>query len=230
MRTKICSRCKAEKPISEFLENERYADGYFCWCKECQHNYYRNVDLPRNRERRREYNKQWYQENKEEKSQYGKKWRRENKEKIHQRYIDNREKIREQHKEYYENNKEKHLEKTRDWAKNNRDKMNEYSKKYHEKNKDEINKRHRQRKRENYKEWLKIIEEKFGELKCSKCGYNRCFAALDFHSDEDHIRLSKLMQLKPTPERTTELDKGILLCANCHRELHNGVLDISEVN
>lgn len=72
-----------------------------------------------------------------------------------------------------------------------------------------------------------IFGTKCGGLKCSKCGYNRCFAALDLHHLDPALKefnfKTKLM-LKPTEERVKELDKCILLCSNCHRELHNGGL------
>jgi len=63
-------------------------------------------------------------------------------------------------------------------------------------------------------------------FKCSKCGYDKCSAALDFH----HIDPSK-KEFIPSKYRHTswskneniikkELDKCIILCANCHREEH----------
>jgi predicted HNH restriction endonuclease len=59
--------------------------------------------------------------------------------------------------------------------------------------------------------------------KCSVCGYNKNDAALDFHhkdpSQKDfsisHARSTKFETLIP------ELDKCILVCSNCHREIHS---------
>lgn len=69
----------------------------------------------------------------------------------------------------------------------------------------------------------KCVEYKGG--KCEMCGYNRCYAALDFHhrdpSQKDFgISKAKLTSFCEKVER--ELDKCMLVCANCHRELHVG--------
>lgn len=71
--------------------------------------------------------------------------------------------------------------------------------------------------------WMAILEER-GMLECSKCGYNKCFAALDFHhinpSDKE-FGLAKAIYLTPTQARVAELNKVVVLCSNCHRELHS---------
>ena len=72
--------------------------------------------------------------------------------------------------------------------------------------------------------WMVFLENR-GLTKCFKCGYDKCFAAIDFHhinrQDKD-IGIAVLMAKKLTEERTKELEKTIPLCANCHRELHFG--------
>lgn len=65
------------------------------------------------------------------------------------------------------------------------------------------------------------VEYKGG--KCQKCGYRRCIEALEFH----HIEVSKkdfgisakgyTRSWKRVKE---EIDKCVMLCANCHREIH----------
>ena len=70
----------------------------------------------------------------------------------------------------------------------------------------------------------KLIEYKGG--KCQICGYNRCQEALEFHhldpSQKDFTisgGTKSFESLKP------EVDKCILVCANCHREIHSGLID-----
>jgi hypothetical protein len=69
--------------------------------------------------------------------------------------------------------------------------------------------------------------------KCQKCGYNKCMGALDFHhinGKKDTEISSAIIQWK-WERAKTELDKCILLCANCHRETHyNADIDYTLVN
>lgn len=66
--------------------------------------------------------------------------------------------------------------------------------------------------------------------KCVVCGYSRCHAALDFH----HLDPSKKefgiggKRCKTFLHIKEELDKCVLLCANCHREVENGFITIPE--
>lgn len=56
---------------------------------------------------------------------------------------------------------------------------------------------------------------------CSNCGYNKSLSALDFHhlNPEEKDKTYVNWRLK-FDKLIKELDKCILLCANCHRELH----------
>lgn len=65
---------------------------------------------------------------------------------------------------------------------------------------------------------------------CNKCGYSKCIAALEFHHIDPSTKdfsWNKLRLQSPYNIKK-ELDKCILLCANCHREEHHhqGVLSI----
>lgn len=66
----------------------------------------------------------------------------------------------------------------------------------------------------------RAVEYKGG--KCVKCGYDKCLASLDFHHEDPtqkdpnwrKMRSWKFEKIKD------ELDKCILVCRNCHGEIH----------
>ena len=67
------------------------------------------------------------------------------------------------------------------------------------------------------------VEYKGG--KCVFCGYAKDIVALDFHHLDESRKDFGLSQrgLTRSWERIKqELDKCILVCANCHREIHSG--------
>ena len=71
------------------------------------------------------------------------------------------------------------------------------------------------------------IEYKGGQ--CMVCGYDREVSALEFHHLDDTKKDFGLSQrgLTRSWKRTqVELDKCILVCANCHREIHSGKLQL----
>ena len=60
---------------------------------------------------------------------------------------------------------------------------------------------------------------------CSKCGYNKCNAALEFHHldpNEKDVEPSRLLR-RSWDKVKIEIDKCILVCSNCHREIHAGI-------
>lgn len=69
----------------------------------------------------------------------------------------------------------------------------------------------------------KSVEYKGG--KCQFCGYDRCISALAFHHlDESTKEFDISGNHALAWERIRiELDKCILVCANCHAEIHAGV-------
>ena len=71
------------------------------------------------------------------------------------------------------------------------------------------------------------VEIKGGE--CSVCGYDQCNAALDFHHTDPETKSFALGAYRGTAinsEVLAELEKCVLLCSNCHREVHAGFIKI----
>ena len=65
---------------------------------------------------------------------------------------------------------------------------------------------------------------------CNRCNYSDCLAALDFHHiDETNKSFSISQVWKPFNEVIQELEKCILLCCRCHRELHDNFWSLSEI-
>ncbi len=65
------------------------------------------------------------------------------------------------------------------------------------------------------------VEYKGG--RCEICGYNRCIDALEFHHNDlskKNFGISEKGYTKSWKKVVEELAKCILICANCHRELH----------
>ena len=59
--------------------------------------------------------------------------------------------------------------------------------------------------------------------KCERCGYDRCIEALEFHHKDPSQKdfgISSQGYTRSWKNVQEELDKCMMLCANCHRELH----------
>ena len=70
--------------------------------------------------------------------------------------------------------------------------------------------------------FLAKIKEKYGG-KCIRCGYDKCISALEFHHinpSEKDFGIGQYGSSKSFEKMKQEVDKCILLCCNCHRELH----------
>lgn len=72
------------------------------------------------------------------------------------------------------------------------------------------------------------VEYKGG--KCVFCGYCRDIAALDFHhldETQKDFGLSQKGLTRSWQKIQEELGKCILVCANCHREIHSGSIRVN---
>lgn len=120
-----------------------------------------------------------------------------------QYYIKNREKKLKQGKEYTES---KHGQKVR--------------KLYYQINKTQLNKKGYLAR----KKAIKLMIETLKINGCAICGYDKCNAALVFHHvnpEDKKFNLGNFRQ--PVDKIVEEINKCILLCANCHREIHWGL-------
>jgi len=79
------------------------------------------------------------------------------------------------------------------------------------------------------KKWKKRITERLDEIvdewKCSECGYDKSRAALEFHHldpTKKDFSISSRWTISHDKLKE-EIDKCIMLCANCHRELHEEI-------
>jgi DNA-binding CsgD family transcriptional regulator len=92
---------------------------------------------------------------------------------------------------------------------------------YHLVNKTRVDTR-RRRKVYSRQNVLKLKEMLGG--KCSKCGYNKCMQAIDFHHVDPSKKeglINNILRTSSFKKAEEEAKKCILLCANCHREHHN---------
>tara|TARA_R100001510_G_C7580348_1_gene153575 strand:+ start:79 stop:801 length:723 start_codon:yes stop_codon:yes gene_type:complete len=136
-KTKVCSKCKDEKPITEFNKDKGNKDGHRSNCKVC----------------RRKSQKKHYEDNREKIKARSKKYREENREKVKARrkkyYEENLEKVRASQKKYYEENREKVKARSKKHYEDNQEKEKARSKKYYEDNQEKVKARKKKWKEEN---------------------------------------------------------------------------------
>lgn len=63
------------------------------------------------------------------------------------------------------------------------------------------------------------------------CGYSRDIHALDFHHLDESTKkfgLSDRGMTRSWKKTEIEVKKCALLCANCHREVHSGLINLAD--
>mgnify|MGYP003339497367 CR=1 FL=1 len=97
-------------------------------------------------------------------------------------------------------------------------KHKEYSRKHYEANTEATKRRTQEVKLQQKEEWFTFK----GTLKCTKCGFDH-IAALDFHhvnpAEKENL-VSKMVANGCYAAAMEEVQKCIVLCANCHRIHH----------
>ena len=86
---------------------------------------------------------------------------------------------------------------------------------------------------ESVKKWRKNTKTKLVTAlggKCQICGYDKCYDALEFHhldpSSKEYTLSSIIVNPGLWEKIKNEASKCILLCSNCHKEVHSGVSEI----
>ncbi len=77
---------------------------------------------------------------------------------------------------------------------------------------------------------LRAMALEYGGGKCSICGYKKCVRALTFHHldpKKKDFGLSANGITRSWKKTKKELDKCVLLCMNCHMEIHDGIIQSS---
>lgn len=103
-------------------------------------------------------------------------------------------------------------------------------KKYRNKNRKKLREQRRDWQKENggrnRKQWNDFFFD-IGLNTCSNCGYDKFMGALEFHHinpEEKRFSIGNVTRRPFTPENVIlimeEIEKCVLLCSNCHRELH----------
>ena len=76
--------------------------------------------------------------------------------------------------------------------------------------------------------WIKLRGSK-----CQICGYNKCLTALDFHHLDKNTKEFSIANgyriRKKEDEIIKEIEKCVLLCSNCHHEVHENLVAIRGV-
>jgi len=113
---KICTKCNLGKDESEFHKNKKTKDRMSKWCKECFQKWRDN-----NKDKKSEYDRQYYVDNAEKRIEY-----------VKQYYVENPQ----YKKEYYQENKEEILNYGKEWRSENKERVRELKKENYCKNKE----------------------------------------------------------------------------------------------
>jgi len=110
------------------------------------------------------------------------------------------------------------------WDENNRERRREIGRNYYYRNRDKELKRRKEQKirRREFIDDFKLV------MGCSICGYNRCAQSLDFHHPDPtkkELAIADAVGTNvPMLKLIDEADNCVILCRNCHAELHAGRL------
>jgi len=88
---------------------------------------------------------------------------------------------------------------------------------------------------ESVKRWRKSTKSRIVEAfggKCGVCGYNKCQEALELHHLDPEKKHFSLGSIRANPKNwdyiVNEIRKCVMICSNCHRELHNNLIKLDD--
>lgn len=100
----------------------------------------------------------------------------------------------------------------------------QYAKTHYYKNKQQYIDRAQKRKRLIMK-WYKGLKVEHG---CLLCPENESCAIDHHHLRDKNIEVSNIVKRGSFKQVIEEINKGVFLCSNCHRKVHNGVIELPE--
>ena len=137
-----------------------------------------------------------------------------------------KEQYTQQYKRHYQKHKEQLKLKSKEYRDTHKEQIKEYDRTHYQthkfqyrehylNNREQLKQNDRERHKKTKIEFIKMLGSK-----CSKCGYDKCIAGLDFHHlDPKDKEINHECKSKKFEEKI-KTGKIILLCSNCHRELH----------
>ena len=81
------------------------------------------------------------------------------------------------------------------------------------------------------RERVRLMAVSYKGGRCQVCGYDRCVEALEFHRldpTRKDFGISSKGYTRSWEKVRAEIDKCLLLCANCHREAHANMLQLPQ--
>lgn len=194
---KTCTKCKIEKPFTDFHKHKSQKTGLRSQCKLCTNESNKKYACE-NKEKVLTASKKWRENNIDRVNACNRAWNKANPERVkanRKRFMDkNPSKKSEYCKSFYYANKEKCLEKNREWRKRNKDKDSIRKKKWTELN--------REKKYASNAKWHKANPDKMAVH--SRNRRSRSKNACGSHSIDD-------------VKAILDFQRG--LCANCHTKL-----------
>lgn len=107
-------------------------------------------------------------------------------------------------------------------------KYNEYHAQWYKENRTRLAPKYKLARQQTKRRNLRFLD-RVKSRGCQICGYRRCPQAIDFHHVRDKsFDISKgASQMRyPIKKLKEEIRKCVRVCSNCHREIHNDIIEL----